>query len=150
MATNTFEVYKEKGNHFFKEGQYENAIESYDKCIELESWNPIGYSNKAMALIKMGSYEKAVQVCSAGKRKLNPLDTKHITLKKKLDYRLEMANRLLKENQKNSTTIPLNNKVENHNLNNIEDPYKNISKKAKYINLDIVPVDSLPPEFGSL
>lgn len=149
MVTDPFETYKEKGNIFFKEGNYESAIESYDKCIELESSNPIGYSNKAMALIKIGSYEKAIQVCTAGKQKLNPLDTKHIALKKKIEYRLDMAKKLLKEKQKSSTTDPLNNKVISDNVNT-EDLCRNISKKVEYIDLDIVPVDSLPPEFTRL
>lgn len=149
MVMNTFDTYKEKGNNFFKQGCYESAIESYDKCIELESWNPVGYSNKAMALIKMGLYEKAIQVCTTGKQKLNPLDTKHIALKKKLDYRLDMAERLSRKTKENTTTNLLNNKIESDDVNQ-KDLYRNISKKVENIDLDIVPVDSLPPEFASL
>lgn len=138
----TFESYKNNGNAFFKEGNYEGAIASYDKCIELESWNPVGYSNKAMALIKMGLYENAIEVCNVGKRKLNPFDTKHVTLKKKLDYRLDMAKRLLKEKQEKLSSDSLNN---SKGVNNDE-----ISENSEYIDLDIIPINSLPTEFASL
>lgn len=125
-----FDQYKDEGNVFFKNGQFTQAVQSYDKCINLETWNPVGYSNKAMALIKLKDYQLAMQVCSQGLSKLNMQDSKHITLKKKLDYRLEMASNLLVQEQSITNTTN-------------EEP-------SGPVNLTIKEVDMLPAEFLDL
>lgn len=137
--SNLFETYKDEGNAFFKAEAYEKAVQAYNKCIERDTENPIGYSNKAMALIKLGSYQDAINACNEGILKLNPKETKHIALKKKLSYRLEMAKNLLKEQQ---------DKTVNHN--EATKRTKNSPATGSIIDLPIEAVNTLPLEYVNL
>lgn len=138
MSSN-FDTFKLEGNTLFKEGKYEKAVQSYNKCIELESWNPIGFSNKAMALIKLGSYQEAILTCQAGLSLVSPNDVKHISLKKKLDYRLEMAKSLQETHLYEESRSSLETKQKDKFTPNTEP-----------VDLNIVTVDSLPAAFRSL
>ena len=61
---------KEEGNTFFKEGQYEDALERYTRAINL---NPGGgaemgvfYKNRAAVYLKTKKYEEAIRDTSKG------------------------------------------------------------------------------------
>lgn len=56
---------KDEGNAFLKEHKYAQAIESYTKAIELDSQNPIFYSNRAQVHIKLEEYGLAIADCDA-------------------------------------------------------------------------------------
>lgn len=139
MMVDSFETYKTEGNAFYKAGDYEKAIQSYNKCIDLEASNPVGFSNKAMALIKFGSYQEAIDVCNEGILKLNSKEPKHIALKKKMEYRLDMAKQLLKDDEAKSKAKTTDSKTSNK-----------FSDIESYIDLDVVTVKSLPSEFARL
>lgn len=56
---------KDEGNAFLKEHKYSQAIDSYTKAIELDSQNPIFYSNRAQVHIKLEEYGLAIADCGA-------------------------------------------------------------------------------------
>ncbi|CCE63019.1 hypothetical protein TPHA_0D03860 [Tetrapisispora phaffii CBS 4417] len=119
----SFEQYKEEGNRNFKEGSYKVAAELYQKCVDIEPENPIGYSNKAMALIKLGRYTEVVELCRKGLT-FTPNTTD--TVYKKLNYRLEMA------------------------LKNMKHVNDQEQSNEHLINIEINEVDRLPEEFINL
>ncbi|KAI5959049.1 PPT1 [Candida pseudojiufengensis] len=65
MSTNTDEAikYKDEGNQHLKNHEYEEAIASYTKAIELDPTNAIFYSNRAQVQIKLENYGLAIQDC---------------------------------------------------------------------------------------
>ena len=63
---NKFEEFKAKGNNCFKQGQYNEAVECYKEAIKQDPTNPVGYSNCAMALIKLDNFDSASQMCKRG------------------------------------------------------------------------------------
>jgi tetratricopeptide (TPR) repeat protein len=44
-------------------GNYETAIQCYDKALEMNSWDKVTWLNKSTALLRMGQYENALE-CS--------------------------------------------------------------------------------------
>lgn len=55
---------KEKGNQLFKEGRYDEAIESYGIGIECDPRNPMLYANRAMAFLRKNMLGAAEEDCS--------------------------------------------------------------------------------------
>ncbi|CAI4056762.1 hypothetical protein SKDZ_03G1230 [Saccharomyces kudriavzevii ZP591] len=94
MAGNmtSFEKDKQQGNALFKQGLYREAVDSYDRLIVAQPQNPVGYSNKAMALIKLGEHAQAIQACQQGLQHAStPTTPDHLTIRAKLQYRLELS-----------------------------------------------------------
>ncbi|KAH9285562.1 RNA polymerase II-associated protein 3 [Echinococcus granulosus] len=58
------DVEKEQGNIRFKESKYEEAVVCYTSAIRLAPENPILYSNRALALCKLGRFASAEADCS--------------------------------------------------------------------------------------
>ncbi|VDO00044.1 unnamed protein product [Rodentolepis nana] len=58
------EVKKDEGNKLFKEGKYEEAVEKYTAAISFASENPLFYTNRAIALYKLGRYASSESDCS--------------------------------------------------------------------------------------
>jgi tetratricopeptide (TPR) repeat protein len=54
-------AYKEKGNQFFKAGDFAKAIENYTYATEMDPKNPIFYTNRAAAYEHMKNYKKALR-----------------------------------------------------------------------------------------
>lgn len=46
--------FKEQGNAAFKAGDYNAAVAAYGAAIQMTSRNPVLYSNRAMASLKVG------------------------------------------------------------------------------------------------
>lgn len=78
----SFEENKTEGNRLFKLGDYTAANKFYDLCIMEEPTNPIGYSNKAMSLIKQEHFDQAIRTCNTGL--LYSSDPEHEAIKRKL------------------------------------------------------------------
>ena len=55
--------HKEKGNEFFKQGKWEEAVECYTKGLQHDSLNAVIFANRAMALLKLQKYGAAVSDC---------------------------------------------------------------------------------------
>ncbi|XP_067283059.1 RNA polymerase II-associated protein 3 [Pseudorasbora parva] len=58
-------VQKERGNAFFKEGEYEAAVDCYSKGMEADDTNALLPANRAMAFLKLHRFSEAEQDCSA-------------------------------------------------------------------------------------
>lgn len=54
------ELERNRGNQFFKEGNFHHAVKSYTKCLGMKSQNYIAFSNRAMAYLKLKEYNKAL------------------------------------------------------------------------------------------
>ncbi|KAI9033356.1 hypothetical protein DFJ74DRAFT_652169 [Hyaloraphidium curvatum] len=57
---------KDKGNGFFKVGDYDSAIRHYTKAMKLDPKNAVLSFNRAMAHLKKGDYEAAESDCTRG------------------------------------------------------------------------------------
>jgi tetratricopeptide (TPR) repeat protein len=55
---------KDKGNEFFKQGKYKNALKKYEEAIEIKKDWMILYTNSALARIKIEDYDKAIEDCN--------------------------------------------------------------------------------------
>lgn len=56
---------KDEGNAFLKEHKLAQAVECYTKAIALDSQNPVFYSNRAQAHIKLEEYGLAIADCDS-------------------------------------------------------------------------------------
>ena len=54
-------MYYDKGEALFESGKYEEAIECYDKAIELKNDYTNAYANKAGTLEKLGRDKEAIE-----------------------------------------------------------------------------------------
>ncbi|CAD8059216.1 unnamed protein product [Paramecium sonneborni] len=57
------EEHKNKGNDYFKRGQYSNAAEEYEKAIELCQNEASYYGNRAACFLQMKKYNKCIKDC---------------------------------------------------------------------------------------
>lgn len=57
------EKYKEEGNSYFKQGQYDEAIFSYTEAIKIDPKNKVYYSNRAAAYAMMNMDENGIDDC---------------------------------------------------------------------------------------
>ncbi|XP_015269501.1 PREDICTED: RNA polymerase II-associated protein 3 [Gekko japonicus] len=57
-------IEKEKGNNYFKQGNYDAAIESYTKGMNADPYNPVLPTNRASAFFRMKKYSTAESDCN--------------------------------------------------------------------------------------
>ena len=57
------EQLKERGNTHFKRGEYEEAIKLYSQAIQQNSGNPVLYTNRANARLKLEQWQNAIDDC---------------------------------------------------------------------------------------
>ena len=55
---------KEKGNDYFRSGDYEEAFSSYSKSLALNEKDAVAYANRAMTSIKLSKLSQACADCS--------------------------------------------------------------------------------------
>uniref|UniRef100_A0A673G520 RNA polymerase II associated protein 3 n=1 Tax=Sinocyclocheilus rhinocerous TaxID=307959 RepID=A0A673G520_9TELE len=55
---------KEKGNAYFKEGEYEAAVECYSRGMQADGTNALLPANRAMAYLRLHRFSEAEQDCS--------------------------------------------------------------------------------------
>ncbi|XP_016307661.1 RNA polymerase II-associated protein 3-like [Sinocyclocheilus anshuiensis] len=58
-------VQKDRGNAYFKEGEYEAAVECYSRGMQADGTNALLPANKAMAYLRLHRFSEAEQDCSA-------------------------------------------------------------------------------------
>lgn len=57
-------VQKDRGNAYFKEGEYEAAVQCYSRGMQADAANALLHANRAMAFLKLHRYSEAEQDCS--------------------------------------------------------------------------------------
>jgi tetratricopeptide (TPR) repeat protein len=57
------EQLKEQGNSHFKNGEYEEAIKFYSQAIQQNSDNPLYYTNRANARLKLRLWNEVIDDC---------------------------------------------------------------------------------------
>lgn len=57
------EINRLKGKEFFSKGDWPNAVKAYSEMVKRAPDNPIGYANRAAALIKLLSLPDAIKDC---------------------------------------------------------------------------------------
>ena len=82
-----FDKLKEKGNDYFKQNNYTEALKFYTKCVELEKQNLVAYLNRAICSIKLNDGSSALNDCN--------FVLKHDKKNVKALYRRALANKLL-------------------------------------------------------
>jgi len=55
------ESYKEKGNEYFKKGDYEKAIENYTYACEIDPKNHLYYTNRSLCYASMKRWDKSLR-----------------------------------------------------------------------------------------
>jgi len=55
---------KERGNAFYKQKKFEEAIAAYDEAFSIDSTNITFINNKAAVYIEMGDSDKAIELCN--------------------------------------------------------------------------------------
>lgn len=60
------DILKSKGNEEFAAKNYERAAQLYGDAATLDPSNPVLYSNKAMALIKLSRWTECIEACDKG------------------------------------------------------------------------------------
>ena len=55
---------KEQGNKAFRDGEFFEAVQFYSQGIGVDSSNPVLYSNRAMAYLKLGNFVEAERDCT--------------------------------------------------------------------------------------
>ena len=61
VSAETAEEWNEKGNSFVTSGEYEKAIDCFDKAIELDPNYALAYRNRGNAYKDLGRYERAIE-----------------------------------------------------------------------------------------
>lgn len=93
----SFEEFKIKGNTAYKQNNFTDAVNFYKKAITYDPTNPVGYSNCAMALIKLNNYADASQMCQRGLFYVNEQTDNDNKVRKKLQWRLNVCSEQLKD-----------------------------------------------------
>lgn len=57
----SFDELKSKGNEFFKQGQFELALEFYSKALEISPFSHIALSNRSLTFFKLERYDSALE-----------------------------------------------------------------------------------------
>ena len=55
---------KDRGNQFYKQKQFEEALAAYDEAARLDPTSPTYLNNKAAVFIEMGEIDRALQQCT--------------------------------------------------------------------------------------
>jgi STIP1 homology and U-box containing protein 1 len=63
MSRPTAEQLKERGNAHFKRGEYEDAAKLYSQAIQQNSTNPLLYTNRANARMKLHLWQEVIDDC---------------------------------------------------------------------------------------
>lgn len=63
MSAHISDQLKTRGNTHFKDGEYEQAIMLYSQAIQQNPTNPLLYSNRANARLKVQQWEGVIDDC---------------------------------------------------------------------------------------
>jgi len=66
MAALLAEQLKQKGNEYFRSGDYEEAVNCYSQAIQKNSQNPLLWTNRANARLKLQQWDEVIDDCLKG------------------------------------------------------------------------------------
>ena len=130
---------KEKGNQLVQERKYQEALECYTKAIEIDSKDPILYSNRSLMYYNLKDYDNAIQDADVA-ISLKPNHSKAYLRKgnaleaKKQYYEALNTYSAGLQNDENNTQLleaydKLNIFLQNQTQNNHEDEFKDLYEK---------------------
>eukprot|EP00920_Eleutheroschizon_duboscqi_P003910 GHVT01009069.1.p1 GENE.GHVT01009069.1~~GHVT01009069.1.p1 ORF type:complete len:616 (+),score=168.85 GHVT01009069.1:50-1849(+) len=99
------EKHREKGNEFFKSGDFPSAKKEYDEAIRRHPTEPKLYSNRAAALTKLLEYPSALKDCEEALR-LDPKFVKGWSRKGNLHVMMKELNKAMEAFQKGIDVDP--------------------------------------------
>lgn len=113
-----YEEFKTKGNDFVKQNNFEKACEFYTKCIDLDSLNPLAYSNRSLCYIKLNQPDLAIKdanvVLDNDKTNVKALYRRALALKLKHNYDLAI------QDLRKLLSLESNNQIAKSEINAIE------------------------------
>src|SRR5258706_3838671 len=56
-------TYSQRGNAYYTKGQYDRAIQDYERAIRLNPKDFLTFANRGMAYFIIGQYDRAIQDC---------------------------------------------------------------------------------------
>ncbi len=90
------EIYKDEGTEYFANGDYSNAIASYDKALEINQQRYIIWHYKGLCLLKLEKYDEAIE-CFDIVLQLNPNYKQALQRKDECIKKLDIKEKPLEE-----------------------------------------------------
>ena len=59
----SYDLFVSRGTSYFRLGQYQHAIEEYDKALKMDPNDAIGYYNRGLSYRRLGQYQRAIEDC---------------------------------------------------------------------------------------
>lgn len=144
------EALKTKGNEAFASKDYESAIQLYSEAIQLDSRNPVLFSNRSLCYIKLEEWHKALEDCDYG-LKYNP-DTKttvKLLFRKAASFKGMGSRKLAKEYFNKVIELDPENQPALNELNNFKDDMEDVVDSSR-MEIPITKVEVLPQEFQDI
>lgn len=60
-SNNSPDEWKERGNNYFKKGNFKQSIDCYTKAIQLDPSNPFYFTNRSAAYFNIKQYQKSIE-----------------------------------------------------------------------------------------
>ena len=117
------------GNTVYSMGKYEEAIDSFNKALQIDPENSIAWNNKGLAFVKMGDVNEAIN-CYDNALKINPRDPVFLTNKGNALYKTGDFNKAL-ECYKSAITLNPDSKKAKKGLELCSLTLKKSTKKKK-------------------
>lgn len=105
-----------EGNHLCKFKDYDSAISSFDKALEINPDNHDAWNNKGVALLMLGIYEEAI-TCFDKAISLNPTQTNTALVNRDLAVEIRRSNGVTTISDKDRNKIELNRLLQMHGKN---------------------------------
>lgn len=126
---------REKGNKYFSNGNFNEALKCYTRSLALNPKSSITYSNRAMAYLKLKQYKNAEEDCNESIK----IDNKYV----KSYYRRALAkngqskHRSALNDLKIAIEIDPTNKTIKMEINKTREIIKNCMKRVAFMNLKV-------------
>lgn len=126
---------REKGNKYFSEGNFEEALKCYTKSIGLNSQSAVSFSNRAMTYLKLKEYKNAEEDCDFSLK----FDSSFVKsyYRRALAKNGESKHRSAVKDLKKALEIDPNNKTVKMELNKTREIINNSLKKVPFIKLTV-------------
>lgn len=126
---------REKGNKYFSEGNFEEALKCYTKSIALNSQSAVSFSNRAMTYLKLKEYKNAEEDCDFSLKLDNTFVKSYY--RRALAKNGECKHRSAVMDLKKALEIDPNNKTVKMELNKTREIINNNLKIVPFIELTV-------------